>query len=112
MVGVSLYGIYDLGDSSSNIPLSGTQVIGILANMAFNGISAFYIGRAYYYFWATGGIHGLGDTQNVPGKELLVKAGEVAGKGVALAEAKLDKMDLEDKKADNEAQKVAELTQQ
>ena len=87
--------------------MASTQVFGLMLNAGFHIISAYYVGRAYYYFRKNGGIHGLAKTDTLPEEKLLQKAGELAGKGAVLAEAAVDKQINKEKTDDAEADSVA-----
>ena len=52
---------------------ANTQIFGIIINAGFHVLSAYYVGRAYYFFRKNGGIHGTGAT-NIPGSKQAEKA--------------------------------------
>ena len=64
------------------------------------------MGRAYFYFRKTGGIHGLASTRDLPEDKLLAKGVELAKKGAEKAEQALDKEAAKEKTADLEANAV------
>ena len=98
----------DIGSANyrNSQQMQSTQLFGLIFNAGFHILSAYYVGRAYYYFRKNGGIWGTAGPEGVSDNKY-VKAGIIAATTAADAvETKLDKDTEELKKTEEEQAEI------
>mmetsp|Transcript_13308 Transcript_13308/g.22602 ORF Transcript_13308/g.22602 Transcript_13308/m.22602 type:complete len:187 (-) Transcript_13308:41-601(-) len=76
--------------------------IGFFLQVGMQVTGVYYIGKAYFYFRKTGGIHGFRGTADLPEERLLAKSNELFKKGAEKVESAIDKDNEREKKDDLE----------
>ena len=71
--------------------MDSTQVFGNIAIAAFHIMSAYFVGRSYYYFRKNGGIWGTGEDAKIA--KAAAKASQLFNKAALVAENQIDKAD-------------------
>mmetsp|Transcript_35240 Transcript_35240/g.25693 ORF Transcript_35240/g.25693 Transcript_35240/m.25693 type:complete len:125 (+) Transcript_35240:266-640(+) len=75
------------------------QQVGLMVNICFYVFAGYYVGRKYYFFRLTGGIHGTGPRENLLEDKIYNGAADAVAQGGNYMGAKVNEaMDKDDAK--------------